>query len=186
VTKDHHWGFEGWGPLRDNTGRKTLLLTLAFASVLLVALGVASSSIWNASQQKGTQSIEALPTFLDKVAVARYGDFTGLPSTRVRSEQAFEEMRRHILDLYAGKRATSAYPMGNQVYDCIIMTPRHVTAPTPVIPPAAGSKPWTGSPQQYEDTVGTSSCEPGSFPMRRVTLDQMVQFPTVHDFLGKY
>jgi hypothetical protein len=96
--------------------------------------------------------------FVAGVQRARYGDYAGRPGTEVRSEAAFEEMRRYLLDRYATARVSHSYAQGDATFDCV----------------------GSGGP-----APSGSACPPGSVPVRRVTLAELVHFPTLQSFLGK-
>jgi hypothetical protein len=96
--------------------------------------------------------------FLTGVRHARYADYTGKPGTAVRGESAFEEMRRYLLDRYGGVQVSHSYTLGGADFDCI-------GSESPA-PPG-------------------SVCPAGSVPVRRVTLAELVRFPTLQSFLGK-
>jgi hypothetical protein len=96
--------------------------------------------------------------FVAGVQRARYSDFAGKPGTEVRSEAAFEEMRRYLLDRYATARVSHSYVQDGATFDC------------------AGS----GGP-----APSGSACPAGTVPVRRVTLAELVRFPTLQSFLGK-
>jgi hypothetical protein len=96
--------------------------------------------------------------FVAGVQRARYADYAGRPDTRVQDEPAFEEMRRYLLDRYGTARVEHSYVLAGTTVDCL---------------PSAGS----ASPG--------SVCPQGTVPVRRITLVELVRFPTLRSFLGK-
>lgn len=111
-----------------------------------------------ASQPAPSEGAEPAARFLDGVRTARYADFAGRPGTRVASEQAFEEMRRYLLDRYGTAPVSRSYLLGGATFDCL----------------GPASQPATDAP-----------CPPGTAPVRRVSLDELTRFPTLQAFLGK-
>lgn len=111
----------------------------------------------SASQPTPAAGAQPVAEFLAGVRNARYGDYAGRPGARVAGEQAFEEMRRYILDRYAAAPVSRSYLLGGATFDCL------------------------GAASQPAD----SHCPPGTVPVRRVTLDELTRFPTLQGFLGK-
>jgi hypothetical protein len=110
------------------------------------------------------------PTFLQNVARAHYDDYAHLSTTRVRDEPAFEEMRAYILKLYADIQVVNTYLVDGRSFDCVV----------PRVNPS--SQPRTS---EFSKTVDQGTCQEGSIPMERVTLERLVRFPTVQAFLQK-
>jgi hypothetical protein len=153
-----------------------LLILLAFALFMVEACGSASST---GASTPTPESLVPFTTFLQRVPHARYSDYSGLPTTKVQNEQEFEAMRSYILKIYNGKRADSSYLMNGQTFDCIISNSKPGNPPTPSTEGTSTST--VGQP----NTSATTPCKNGTIPMQRITLEKMVQFPTLQAFLAK-
>jgi len=120
--------------------------------------GSPGPAVSGASQPGPAGAAVPFADFLAGVRSARYGDYAGKPGTAVRNEAAFEEMRRYLLDRYATARVGTSLVLGDATFDCV---------------GAGGSGP------------SGNACPPGTVPVRRVTLTELVRFPTLQSFLGK-
>ncbi len=147
-----------------------------------------------------------LAEFLPGVATARLEGYLGRPETRVRTAEAFAEMRGHILSLYAGIAVEGVHSFlhDGQHFDCLpveqqpsvrLLGLSHVdTAPPPpleaAVVPDAPAEPHgkAGSPLTLglHDAFGNEiHCAAGTIPMRRVTLEEMTRFETLRQFFEK-
>ena len=164
------------------TTRKLALWVFATFVLFVVAACGSTSSSTGSSEPKDT-SLAPVPlaTFLQNVSHARYNDYAKLATTKVQNEQAFEEMRAYILNRYNGVTASSGYISNGQYFDCVVSNSKQTT-PVPVSSPNTSQ----GSQGQGQSSTSTStSCRAGTIPMQRITLEQMVQFPTLQAFLSK-
>jgi hypothetical protein len=107
-----------------------------------------------------SSAVLALPDLVAQVAAARYADYAGRPGVTVRDEAAFEEMRDYLLSRYRTAEAAGTITVADAVFDCLRQ------------PASAGPDAPAG-------------CPAGHVPVRRVTLDDLVRFRTLADFLGK-
>jgi hypothetical protein len=128
-------------------------------------------------------------TFLASVRSASYHDYAGRPGTRVRSREAFDQMRGFLLDSYQGARVVRSYATSGAVFDCINQCGT-AAPPSPASAPAgsaAAASPASeaAAPPQTAAPAQTTACPHGSVPVRRITLANLVQFPTLEQFLGK-
>src|ERR1700731_4716986 len=59
--------------------------------------------------------------FLHDIAAADLAGYSALPETRVRTSEAFEEMRRHLLSLYEAVTAEGvhSFVLDAQTFDCL-------------------------------------------------------------------
>jgi hypothetical protein len=136
---------------------------------------------------------------------------SGAVPDRVANDHALVEMRRHILNLYKGVHVTHSFLQGALTFDCIPIEQQPSVrllglkdiAPPPAFPAGveaaapAGSSPaafsQSGEPKEASlvldaspDPFGNAtSCEAGTVPIRRITLEQMSEFPNLRAFLGK-
>ena len=111
------------------TKLKTVLYLLA--TLALVVCGVVTMQGGFAyASSSAPKAFVTFPTFLVKVQNAHYSDYAGLPTTRVRNEQAFTQMRSYILDMYRGVQEVNSYVQDGQYFDCIVVnsqpTVRHL------------------------------------------------------------
>ena len=145
----------------------------AFILLLLAACGT------NSSATGGFTSNGPVPfsTFLQHVSQAQFSDYAQSPTTKVQNESAFNEMRTHILKVYEGVKADSSYSVDGQTFDCVVVSSAVTTNP-----PRQVGTPGT---QSSSSASTATSCKDGTFPMQRVTLEQLVQFPTLQAFLAK-
>jgi len=60
--------------------------------------------------------------FLHDIAAADLAGYSALPETRVRTSEAFEEMRRHLLSLYEAVTAEGvhSFVLDAQTFDCTV------------------------------------------------------------------
>jgi hypothetical protein len=120
--------------------------------------------------------------FVASVSSARYQDYATRSDSRVRDQAAFQEMRTYLQNRYQGAVVSNSYTDGGGVFDCVRQGRLSASAPAPATVPsgAASSAVSTAS-----TASGAAGCPQGSVPTRRLTLDDLVRFPTLQDFLGK-
>ncbi len=130
---------------------------------------------------------------------AQYGDYVGASQFSVESEAEFEVMRAHLLSQYEGVTATHSFLIDSQYVDCIPILRQPsarklgLTAlPAPPPAPAVNAKTPPGARVEpllslgLSDSFGNAiSCDDGTIPMRRVTLEDLSRFPTFRAFLAK-
>ena len=164
---------------------------LMFTVVSVFALSTYAS----AEQNPRFASFGEFRQGLDQATLAEYA------ASRVESPAAFEEMRAHLHDLYDGVHVSHSYEVDGQVFDCIpIMEQPSVrlngittiaTPPPPSTmdagdPSEAAQQAVFFDPSQDKDAYGNQrSCEEGSIPMRRITLEEMTRFRTLRGFFNK-
>lgn len=104
-------------------------------------------------------AVEPFDAFLASVSSATYEAYATLPGARVRDAAAFQEMREYVLTRYRDAHVERSFTDSGGVFDCI---------------------------RQADASPGSAaSCPAGSVPTRRVTLADLVRFPTLHDFFSK-
>ncbi len=124
---------------------------------------------------------------------------------RVKSEAALEEMRSHILNTYRDVQVSHSFVLGSSHFDCVPMMQQPAARAANIVaerppesmisrPPAIGAEPAGGrrSPialterKVKADVFGNSLvCEDGTIPMRRITLEETAQFPSLGEFFQK-
>jgi Neprosin/Neprosin activation peptide len=159
------------------------------------------------------KGIPSLRAFVDSLQSAEHGEFAVLASARVANEDAFAEMKSHILGLYEKVEAPRSFvDETGAIFDCIPVEQqpalRGLREPVPKAPDlpsleAADAPPKTaaarGEQAEWQDTLTSSPlrpdrkdwhgnamhCPEGTIPMRRVTLEDMTRFPTLRAFMRK-
>ena len=162
----------------------------------------------------GLVSAQSAPTefvpfrgFIDQTTTANAGDYLARPASKVKDGAAFEEMRRHILDMYQGVEVNHSFVVDSSHYDCVPIGQqpavrkygiKNIASPPPesVLDKSTGAdvaaldsiaKPVSQlDPEKPFDAFGNSvHCEEGTIPMRRITLDTMTHFETLKQFFQK-
>lgn len=152
------------------------------------------------------QGITSFKQFLDHVNNSKHADFLGKATSKVAREDAFAEMRAHILKLYEKTEAPHSFVDENgSIFDCIPIEQQpslkgaHASIPkAPDLPhaepPAAGATAYDQKDQPVAAQLGPDKkdkygnvmqCPAGTIPMRRVTLDDMSRFENLRGFLRK-
>ena len=172
--------------------------------VLSVVLGCAAGTSF-AQQQSSVTEFIPFKNFLENAKAADSVDFIRAGS-RVKDAAAFEEMRQHIFTMYSGIEVKHSFVLYSDHFDCVpimqqptvrILGLKSIATAPPQSLPAAPSSPGGGA--EFEalpatqltadkptDEFGNStSCEQGTIPMRRITLEQMTRFPTLREFFQK-
>ena len=123
----------------------------------------------------------------------------------MRDEAAFEEMRRHLLKLYEGVQVSHSFFEAGHYVDCVPISQQPslkgrgeqaAKAPPRPTSPSRPPKGETGSAApgktqtldlrltRKNDSFGhRTACPARTIPMRRVTLEDMVHFATLSEFL---
>jgi hypothetical protein len=120
------------------------------------------------------------------------------PDSKVDNEDAFDEMKQPILNLYRGVEAQHSFLVedGQQVVDCIPIEQQPavrrfggpVLKPRPLpegSPSSDGPLPGQLDPQTKDRFANAMACPDGTIPMRRITLDEMSRFQNVRALLQK-
>ncbi|MFE6062714.1 neprosin family prolyl endopeptidase [Streptomyces sp. NPDC056431] len=151
----------------------------------------------------------ALPVFsdfVDALYAAEFDTYHSRPDAKVRDSEAFEEMRRHLIERNAGMGAVYSFAESDgDIVDCVpaerqpglARTGAELLA-TPADPPSAPQAyadlpefvtepPQSPPPQLRADRRDPYDnqmlCPEGTVPILRLTLEQLVRFPTLEDFL---
>jgi hypothetical protein len=119
-------------------------------------------------------------TFIQSVEEARHEDY-GVP----RDE--FEAIRSHILEAYEGVEVTQTFvdPAG-QTFDCVPIDQQpsvRGTAAQRPRPPEPPPLPDLGLPGT--DRPAAESCAPGTVPMRRITIEEIIRHGSLEKFHQK-
>ncbi len=159
-----------------------------------------------AAQDRGShrpQDFISFSRFLSESREKKFEDFPRQPNVRVRDEAAFEEMKGHLLSLYDGVRVKQSFFETGHYVDCVPVAQQPslkgeadakppARAATPTQPPKGqkgGQAP--GKTQTLnltltgkKDAFGHKmACPARTIPIRRVTLEDIVRFSTLSQFL---
>jgi hypothetical protein len=133
--------------------------------------------------------------FVAAITSTSDADLLSRLASRVRDAAALQEMRLHLLTLYQGVHVAHSQSLDGQVFDCVPVGEQPsvrllglsaiAATPPPALPPVGfdlrGAKATVGA-----DPLGQAeACEDGTIPMRRITLDEMSRFETLHQFFMK-
>lgn len=123
------------------------------------------------------QKVLPFDDFMRGLKDAHSAAFVRRPGAAVKDAQAFEQMRDYLLHLYEGMHVRQSYRVGSQVIDCVPVNEqpslRQSTKGIAAPPPGAADK------------DSGDGCAEGTIPMRRITLDELIRFPTLDDYLHK-
>jgi len=139
--------------------------------------------------------------FLTQVASAQYNDYK---RNGVRDEEAFNEMKNHILTMYGGVTNVTSFVLDGDYADCIAIkeqpTVHQLGIQEIAQPPmnsthdrkgdgcSPGKFSYSESPlklgkrDQFNNPI---SCPKRSIPMARLTLEKLTKFATLNDFFSK-
>ncbi len=165
------------------------------------ALGPASAF---AQPAAGAKRFVPFNDFLANTRAASVVDFAG-PDVKVKDEARFEEMRSHILSLYNGVQIRHSFVMNSSHFDCVplnqqpgvkALANKQIAAAPPQSLLAKQNVADDGNAdhlaptsqfagKQSDEYGNAVSCEGGTIPMLRVTLDDMTRFATLHDYFQK-
>jgi hypothetical protein len=150
-----------------------LCVTVAWGSNSSTAMGASLAMV---SSNSSTST--SFTQFIQSVNDAHYSDYVHLSATKVESEQAFEKMRLAILKMYAGVRVVSTYMESGQPIDCTVTSTQFSH------PSSIGIARSEASHLKDASSTLPSACREGTIPVIRMTLDTLVRFPTLQDFLS--
>jgi hypothetical protein len=180
-------------------------------SLALIALGALAASA-AVSAQTTPARLTPFNEYRAGLASAKSTAFVGRAEVRVKQAPDFEEMRQHLTKLYATLTVTHSFALESDTYDCIPVTQQPAVrlqgirsiAEAPPSGLAAAGKPAVGAPAKAEESLhptaravqtgeatqkdkfgNSTKCEANTIPMRRVTLEEMTRFPTLHEFFAK-
>jgi Neprosin len=140
--------------------------------------------------------IQSFRAFIESIQSATHAAATAAAASKIENQDAFDEMRQHVLDLYQGVEARHSFLLEQQVVDCIPIDQqpavRRFGGPVLAAPPLPEGPPLPDGPlpgqlqPDAKDRFGNPTwCPAGTIPMRRVTLDEMSRFRNLREFLQK-
>ena len=162
-----------------------------------------ASRIVNAQSKQ--ESFVPFDSFLEATRTATSGDYLQQSTNKVKDAQAFEEMRRYILNLYEGVGVSHSFLLDGDHFDCVkieqqpsvrIQGLRSVAAPPPASelselfqdsgePAQAPSGSLQVAAGEMDEFGNARNCETGTIPMRRLTLEETSRFATMKNYLEK-
>jgi len=169
---------------------------------------IMATTAWSAAAgAQSRSSFVAFQAFLGQTRTAQSADYLGRGRMRVRDDDAFQEMKRYVLDHYEGVRVTHSFIDSGHMVDCVPFDQQpglrgasdaeKRAARTP--PGKAAANPRMQEPRPgpgytrsldltlhagKRDAAGNDmSCPRATIPMRRVTLQDVARFPTLSAFL---
>lgn len=178
---------------------------------LMVLLVVGVVSCKKRPPQPSPSGFVTFDDFIQQVRSAKPEDYVGKPGAEVESVAAFEEMRAHLLQLYDGVRATNSFSERDRYVDCVPLDQqpglRRPGAARETLQRESPKEGATPSLQQQgtdataerksealditlkrgaRDSYGHELyCEQGTFPMRRLTLEELTRFKNLSSFFTK-
>jgi len=176
-----------------------LLMAVTAAGAFLVPATAQAGPLPNAPvSTAGKAPFVSFPAFLSSVSSARYASLAARGAVgAVRSQAAFNQMRSYVLNLYQGVQVTHSYVDNGSYFDCMVtMTqpavrmhhPTGLATPPPL--PRVSARTGKAAPSLLslgrKDAYGNAiSCPQGTVPMQRLSLDRLMGFPTLRDFMAK-
>jgi hypothetical protein len=152
----------------------------------------------------------SLNSFIESLQSTSFAEIAPRPESRVAHEDAFSEMRAHILGLYDGVESPHGFvDESGAIFDCIPVEQQpsmrgsaEGVPAAPDLPPlepdlqrGAGGGERDERRDNLADTTLTAErrdvygnvmqCPEGTIPMRRVTLEDLSRFETLRDFFAK-
>jgi hypothetical protein len=181
-----------------------LLAAIVMSAPLLLLAGCAHMG------SGGSQS-ESFRSFVEETKEAQADDYLGKRGVRVQNEAEFQNMKRYLLDRYQGVHVSHSFiGLHDEDVDCVPISEQMslksrspdqaVRWKMPEVPAVSGKErkePATGEFQGRKslditlksddlDPEGNARyCDDDTIPIRRVTLDDLVRFPSLESFFRK-
>ena len=146
------------------------------------------------------KSFPSFREFVDSLEKKQAHEFAAQPSAKVENEEAFSEMKQHLLKMYKGVEAPHSFQDdAGQVFDCIpqeqqpsLRASQQNVAKAPDLPAPPGQKSADHAPVQPQLAAGhkdphgnVKRCPDGTIPVRRVTMEELSRFKNLRDFFQK-
>ncbi|MFL6449683.1 MAG: neprosin family prolyl endopeptidase [Bryobacteraceae bacterium] len=143
--------------------------------------------------------------FVQSVRSVQTKAVTSAARARVTDGAKVDQMRQHLLNLYDGVSVSHSFVIGAHTADCVPLTQQPTVRAMGIkdlaAPPDSSSAPATAHANdskpvplleaqmpkgQSTDAFGNSlTCEAGTIPIRRVTMDEMARFGSLSEFFQK-
>ena len=173
---------------------------LVVAMISLSAISVAS-----AQEPAAQANFVRFGDFVQSIRGTQASELIAKPAVKVTNNAAVEQMRRHLLSLYEGVNVNNSFVLGSQTVDCVPVNEqptvralgiKNIATPPPVAPQRPSAATATRAKVlpldaqipagQTADAFGNSlTCEAGTVPLRRVTLDEMARFGSLREYFQK-
>lgn len=182
-----------------------------FFFLALACLGVLAFPA-RVSAQTAPARLVPFNEFREGLAAVKPDLYMRRPEARVKQQPAFEEMRKHLVNLYTEVKVSHSFLLEGDTYDCVpveqqpsvrMMKLTRISEPPAFTPVRKPEHPVMEKPQMdtvkrpampatqvaavtLKDAAGNSThCEARTVPIRRVTLEEMTRFPSLREFLNK-
>ena len=178
--------------MKNTPSHSTRSLALSSAALLTISVACVTAAK-AAGQQPAAVPFDAFVTSFQN---AHALEFVRHPGNRVASETDFDAMRAHLSALYAGIDVRESYTLGGRTFDCVrydqqpgvrIQGLDSIASPPSISPEMAFHHPaqTKAGAAQLPATFDSVKCHAGTFPLPRVTLDELAKFGTLHDYFSK-
>ena len=154
------------------------------------------------SAQSAPAEFVPFRNFIDQTVTADASDYLSRPDSKVKDAAAFEEMRKHILNMYRDVDVNHSFVQDSAHYDCVPVEQqpavrrygiKKIATPPPdsILHKTADEASLIAPASQQDsenpfDAFGNSvHCEDQTIPMRRLTLETMTRFHTLKQFFQK-
>jgi hypothetical protein len=181
-------------------GTAVAAATLAAGALAVVPAAQASTVSGSTDQLNAasTSTFVSYDAFIKATAATRYGQEAAVRGTAMKAgAQAFGQMQAYILAHYRNVQIEHSFMLDGAYFDCAATNTQpsvrdlsvgHIATP-PAAPKAAqsagqrtASQVAPGSKDAFGNTI---ECPAGTVPMRRMTLEETTQFPSLAAYLGK-
>jgi len=148
----------------------------------------------------GPKGFDSLRAHVDALDSAKYSEYAAKSESKVVHEDAFREMKAHLLKIYDRVEAPHSFmDETGAIFDCVPVEQQPALKGTKERVPKAPDLPHaeTGGEDERKDVLfrapsdkpdhfgNVMHCPEGTIPMRRLTLEDLTRFPTLRDFFRK-
>ena len=148
------------------------------------------------------KGFDSLRAFVNSLNSAKHSEYAAKLESKVAHEDAFEEMKAHILKIYDKVEAPHSFmDETGAIFDCVPVEQQLALKGTTERVPTAPDLPKmeTGGGDERKDALfpaplganktdhfgNVMQCPEGTIQMRRLTLDDLSRFSTLRDFFRK-
>ncbi len=157
--------------------------------------------------QTAAKNFTPFDNFINTVKSSNAHELMARPEAKLRETAKFEEMRQHVLNLYAGVRPTHSFALDGDTFDCVptsqqpsvrLLGLKGIATPPPAnavagrpggssspTKPVAGLPSQVGPDRAFDELGNSRVCEAETIPMRRVTLEEMSRFESLKNYMEK-
>ena len=177
-------------------------LGIAFAASCLVAgtltaLPAASASASASAAVATRATFVSYDSFIMATTSARFSTTATAQGTAMKANaQAFGQMQTYILNHYRGVAVKHSYLLDGSYFDCVVTSTQPsvrdlgikklaTPPPTPTAGQAAGQQALQLGAGLKDAFGNATACPSGTIPMRRMTLGEATQFPSLASYLDK-